>query len=108
MWITLGSVPIMKQSVPRLWNGRQPGTPAPAARPGSLFKISPDAWAKRSEHRKGTVAELHRPLFDRSRVVEVDRKPLPDQPPRCGRGSTGVAPLRISKCSCGEVTLPVC
>ncbi len=29
-------------------------------------------------------------------------------PPRYLVGSTGVEPLRISKCSCGEVTLPVC
>src|SRR4029077_16619362 len=28
-------------------------------------------------------------------------------PLRYCEGSTGVAPLRISKCSCGEVTLPV-
>jgi hypothetical protein len=26
---------------------------------------------------------------------------------RCGIGSIGVEPLRISKCSCGEVTLPL-
>ena len=31
-----------------------------------------------------------------------------DQPPRYLVGSTGVEPLRISKCSCGELTLPVC
>src|SRR5271170_3136339 len=32
----------------------------------------------------------------------------PDQAPlRYWEGSTGVEPLRISKCNCGEVTLPV-
>src|ERR1700740_248222 len=29
-------------------------------------------------------------------------------PARYWVGSTGVAPLRISKCNCGEVTVPVC
>src|SRR4029077_5610651 len=56
-----------------------------------------------------TTDKAERLLSDIRRLSSVVRRPYADlhAPFRYCDGSTGVEPLRISKCSCGEVTLPV-
>ena len=72
----------------RRWNGRRRAARAPAAWPGNTCRISRDgsACGCRAEH--------------------SGRQPSPPLARYCV-GSTGVEPLRISKCSCGAVTVPV-
>ena len=71
---------------------------------GSTCKTSRGGSASRSRSRP--------PRADQALEVNLrtdrDRCSAPAQPPvRYCVGSTGVAPLRTSKCSCGLVTLPV-
>ena len=70
-------------------------------------------WATTRGSRSGRTAwqfiqDLAGRLGKEARVTSPGRRGYaPTRPGRCGIGSTGVAPFRISKWSCGEVTLPV-
>src|SRR5262249_21053935 len=82
----------------KLWNGRQRAAHARAAWPGNTFRISPDGWGC-VYRRMDKEARCGKELSD---IRHLNQAPL-----KYCDGSTGVAPLRISKCNCGEVTLPV-
>ncbi len=96
---------------PRPWNGRPPAARAPGARPGSSSRTSRAGSATGFEParggREGTTKKGMAPAIP-GKVGVPGRTPMPcrPQPPRWGTGSTGVAPLRSSKWSCGDVTLP--
>src|SRR5262249_40360779 len=81
----------------KLWNGRQRAAHARAAWPGNTFRISPDGWGC-VYRRMDKEARCGKELSD---IRHLNQAPL-----KYCDGSTGVAPLRISKCNCGEVTLP--
>ena len=87
----------------RRWNGRPRAARAPAASPGSSCRI----WRDGS----GVALDGSRPPRDDQALDghrRTDQVALLSRRRDTAIGSTGVEPLRISKCSCGEVTLPVC
>ena len=71
----------------RRWNGRRRAARAPAAWLGNMCRTLAGRLGVKNR-RRTCDRHVYAPL-------------------RYCDGSTGVAPLRISKCSCGEVTLPV-
>ena len=80
---------------------------------GDALRAEALEWATTRGSRSGRVAwQYVQDLAGRLGVEAVgltphDRQVLPPLS-RNGAGSTGVEPLRISKCSCGAATLPVC
>jgi len=95
---------------PRRSNGRRHAARARAVSPGNMCKTSRGGWVSRL---RNPPPALIRPWRSFHRADQALRKIVPAfadmlQPPvRYCVGSTGVAPLRTSKCSCGLVTLPV-
>ena len=72
------------------------------------------AWQYRPGPRGPEGSPAHAPSYRaaaRGNIASICPIPFGSglrSPAEILRGSTGVRPLRSSKCSCGEVTLPVC